>query len=234
MFDCVVVGAGPAGLAASTALAGHGIDHVVLERARIGETWRTQRWESMRINNPGFMNAMLGDQDPDSYLTWREVVQRLDALGSRVPVRTGVEVHGMVRERDRWILGTNGGRLEARCVVVASGGENVPRRPALAAQLPGAIVQRHAAEYTKPDDLPDGGILVVGSAQSGTQIADELSATGRPVWLSTSAVGRASARYRGRHTVRWLCEMGFFDDRTEDLPDPSAWSRRSWHRAGAA
>jgi putative flavoprotein involved in K+ transport len=219
--DCVVVGAGPAGLAASTALSEAGIEHLVLERARAGETWRTQRWESLGLNNPGFMNTMLGEQDPDSYLTWREVVQRLEALASVVPLRTGVAVLGLFRHRDRWVLSTSDGPLEARSIVVASGGENVARVPVAAAGLPGRIAQRHASAYTKPSDQPDGAILVVGSAQSGTQIAEDLMGAGRRVLLATSPIGRVGAvQYRGRSTLRWLQEAGFFDHRPQDLPDP--------------
>lgn len=222
VIDCVVVGAGPAGLAASTSLAGLGIEHVVLERARPGETWRTQRWDSLHVNNPGFMNTMLGDQDPGTYLTHQEVVQRLETLASRAPVRTGTDVLGLARLKGQWLLHTSDGPLQARTVVVASGGENVSRVPAMAARLPDRIVQRHAATYRNPSDLPEGAVLVVGSAQSGTQITEDLLAAGRHVWLATCPVGRASAKYRGRDTVRWLDEAGFFEHRLEDLPDPRA------------
>lgn len=222
MIECVVVGAGPAGLAASASLSDSGIGHVVLERARVGETWRTQRWDSLGLNNPGFMNTMLGEQDPDSYLTRLDVVQRLEALASRAPVLTGTAVVGLSRLNGRWLLETSDGPLQARTIVVASGGENVPRLPALAARLPDRILQRHAATYRNPSELPEGAVLVVGSAQSGTQITEDLMAAGRDVWLATSSVGRASAKYRGRDTVRWLDEAGFFEHRPEDLSDPRA------------
>lgn len=220
VMDCVVVGAGPAGLAASSLLSKFGIEHVVLERARPGETWRTQRWDSLYLNNPAFMNAMLGDQEPETYLSRQEVVQRLEELASRAPVFAGIDVVGLARHSGRWFLRTSDGELQARTVVVASGGENVPRVPAFAGRLPDRIVQRHAATYTKPSDLPEGAVLVVGSAQSGTQICEDLLAAGRRVWLATCPVGRASAKYRGRDTLRWLDEAGFFEDRTEDLSDP--------------
>jgi putative flavoprotein involved in K+ transport len=104
--------------------------------------------------------------------------------------------------------------------VVATGGENVPRVPALAGRLPDRIMQRHAATYRKPSDLPEGAVLVVGSAQSGTQITEDLLTAGRRVWLATCPVARASGKYRGRDTLRWLDEAGFFEHRPEDLPDP--------------
>jgi putative flavoprotein involved in K+ transport len=222
VIECVVVGAGPAGLAASASLSEFGIEHVVLERARPGETWRTQRWDSLHVNNPGFMNSMLGEQDPDSYLTRRDVIQRLETLASKVPMLTGIAVVGLSRLNGRWLLHTSDGPLQARTIVVASGGENVPRVPALAGRLPDRIVQHHAATYRNPNDLPDGAVLVVGSAQSGTQITEDLMAAGRHVWLATCPIGRASAKYRGRDTVRWLDEAGFFEHRPEDLPDPRA------------
>lgn len=220
VIDCVVVGAGPAGLAASSSLSKYGVDHVVLERARPGETWRTQRWDSLHVNNPAFMNAMLGEQEPDTYLSRQEVVQRLEKLASRAPVSAGIDVVGVARHNGRWLLRTSDGELQARTIVVASGGENVPRVPALAGRLPDRIIQRHAATYRNPSDLPEGAVLVVGSAQSGAQITDDLLGAGRRVWLATCPVGRAPARYRGRDIARWLDEACFFEQRTEDLPDP--------------
>lgn len=222
MIECVVVGAGPAGLAESASLSKLGIEHVVLDRGGPGETWRTQRWDSLHVNNPGFMNTMLGEQDPDSYLTRWDVVQRLELLALKAPVLTGIAVVGLSRLKGRWLLHTSAGPLQARTVVVASGGENVPRVPALAGRLPNRIVQCHAATYRNPDDLPEGAVLVVGSAQSGTQITEDLMTAGRHVWLATSPIGRASAKYRGKDTVRWLDEAGFFEHRPEDLPDPRA------------
>ncbi|WP_369693200.1 flavin-containing monooxygenase [Arthrobacter sp. DNA4] len=220
VIDCVVVGAGPAGLAASSLLSEFGIEHVVLERARPGETWRTQRWDSLHVNNPAFMNAMLGDQEPDTYLSRQEVVQRLEELASKAPVFAGIDVVGLARHNGRWLLRTSDGELQARSIVVASGGENVPRVPALAGRLPVRVIQCHAATYRNPGDLPEGAVLVVGSAQSGTQITEDLLAAGRRVWLATCPVGRASAKYRGGDMARWLDEAGFFEHRPEDLPDP--------------
>lgn len=222
MIDCAVVGAGPAGLAASAALTRRGVEHLVLERGRVGQSWRDQRWDSLRLNNPGWMNAMLGEQAPDTYLTAGEVVERLDRLAAACPVREGVRVARLVPDGPGWSLLTSDGQLRARAVVVASGGENLPRIPGLARGLPGRVVQLHAADYRSPGQLPDGAVLVVGSAQSGCQIAEDLLISGgRQVILATSPVGRAPARHRGRDTVEWLVECGFFQQRPQDLPDPS-------------
>ncbi|GEM_PF-1793035 len=221
LLDCVVVGAGPAGLAASLALTQRGVDHVVLERGRVGHTWRTQRWDSLRLNNPGWMNPMLGPQPRDTYLCASEVARRLDRLAAGCPVRESEAVTRLHRRQDGWLVRAVGGELRARTVVIATGGENVPHTPDLASRLPERIAQCHAANYRAPAQLPGNGVLVVGSAQSGYQIAEELLAAGRRVVVATSAVGRAPAQHRGRPTLEWLVDLGFFDQRPEGLPDPS-------------
>jgi putative flavoprotein involved in K+ transport len=221
VLDCIVIGAGPAGLATSVALTRHGVEHVVLERGRVGQTWRTQRWDSLRLNNPGWMNPMLGPQPPDTYLSAAEVARRLERLAEHCPVRESVDVTRLRHRRGAWQICTGGGELRARTVVVATGGENVPRLPALASRVPARVVQCHAANYRTPADLPGDGVLVVGSAQSGYQIAEELLTAGRRVVVATSAVGRAPAWHRGRATVEWLAELGFFEQRTKDLTDRS-------------
>jgi putative flavoprotein involved in K+ transport len=221
MIDSVVVGAGPAGLATSAALSERAVEHVVLERGRAGSSWRTQRWDSLRLNNPGWMNRMLGDQPRDSYLTGGEVVQRLEKLAAGCPLREGIRVARLAPDAQGWALRTTEGDLRARTVVVATGGENVPRTPALAGALSNRIAQYHAADYRNPALLPEGAVLVVGSAQSGCQIAEELLTADREVILATNPVGRAPARHRGRDTVQWLADWGFFDQRARDLPDPS-------------
>jgi putative flavoprotein involved in K+ transport len=221
VIDCVIVGAGPAGLAASHALTAAGLDHMLLEQGQVGHTWRTQRWDSLHLNNPGWMNPMLGPQSPRSYLAVAEVVERLQLLAAHAPIRQHTPVIRLLRDNTAWILRTDSGLIRARTVVVATGGENVPRTPPLARLLPGRIQQLHAATYRRPTQLPPGAVLVVGSAQSGYQISEELLGAGRRVVLATSKVGRAPARHRGRDTVAWLAECGFFDQRQQDLLDPS-------------
>jgi putative flavoprotein involved in K+ transport len=183
-MDCVVVGAGPAGLAASAALAERGLEHVVLERSRAGESWRSQRWDSFRLNTPGWMNEVLGAQAPDARASDAE--------------------------------------FRARAVVVATGDQNVPVVPPIARSFPTRIAQLHAAEYRNAGALPDGTVLVVGSAQSGCQIAEDVAATGRRVVLATSAAAVFPMPYRGRDTLAWLVEAGFYEQRPADLPDPAA------------
>ena len=221
MTDCVVVGAGPAGLAASVALGERGIQHLVLERDRVAASWRAQRWDSFRLNTPGWMNSLLGGQARDAYATGREVAQRLEELAAGRPVCEGVRVAGLAPRGDGWAVASDDGELSARAVVVATGDQNRPRVPALGRRLPGRVAQLHTADYRGPGQLPDGAVLVVGSAQSGCQIAQDLLAGGRRVILATSRVGRLPWRHRGRDSVDWLVEAGFFDQRPRDLPDPS-------------
>jgi putative flavoprotein involved in K+ transport len=131
-------------------------------------------------------------------------------------------VDSVVRRGDAWIVRTAAGELRTRTAVVATGGENVPLVPDLARLVPDRIEQCHAASYRSPDKLPGGAVLVVGSAQSGYQISEELLRAGRRVYLAASPVGRAPARHRGRDTVEWLVECGFFDQRPDELADRSA------------
>jgi putative flavoprotein involved in K+ transport len=221
-IDCAVIGAGAAGLATSVALAARGIDHVVLERDRVAATWQDQRWDSFRLNTAGWMNPMLGDQQRYAYAPGREVVERLERIAAGCPVREGVRVERLAPAGAGWALATDDGELRARTVVVATGDQNVPRVPPLAGRLPGRVAQLHAADYRSPDQLPEGLVLVVGSAQSGCQIAEDLLAGGRRVVLATSGAGRVPFRHRGRDILEWLLEAGFMDQRPRDLPDPSA------------
>jgi putative flavoprotein involved in K+ transport len=221
LIDCVVVGAGPAGLATSTALGARGVEHVVLERGRVAESWRTQRWHSFRLNTPGWMNQLLGEQPRDAYATGVGVVQRLEQLAADCPVREGVPVARLAPAGDRYALRTDSGDIQARTVVVATGDQNLPQVPALAGTFPGRVAHYHTADYRGPDQLPDGAVLVVGSAQSGCQITEDLLAGGRRVVLATSPVGRVPFRHRGRDSIAWLVEAGFMDQRPRDLPDPA-------------
>jgi putative flavoprotein involved in K+ transport len=221
VIDCAVVGAGPAGLATSVALTERGVDHVVLERDRIAATWRDQRWDSFRLNTAGWMNTLFGDQERYAYAPGAEIVERMERVAAGCPVRESIRVERLGPAGDGWALATGDGELRARTVVVATGDQNVPRVPALAARLPGRVAQLHAATYPSPAQLPEGAVMVVGSAQSGCQIAEDLLAGGRRVVLATSPAGRVPFRHRGRDILEWLIEAGFMDQRPQDLPDPA-------------
>ena len=219
--DCVVVGAGAAGLAMSRALHERGIDHVVLEREQVGSTWQTQRWASFRLNTPGYMNAVLGDVAPDDFSTAPEVVKLLRQRAADLPVREQSPVQSLRRDGDEYVLRTADDEYQATKVVIATGGLNLPRTPPMSEQLPDDVEQLHAGAYRDAASLPPGAVLVVGGAQSGCQIAEDLAAEGRRVLLSTCRVGRYPWRYRGRDTMEWLLEGGYWAQRPQDLDDPT-------------
>ena len=234
VIDAVVIGAGQAGLAVSHHLSRHGIEHVVLERGSVGESWRSQRWDSFALNSPNWMNRLPGDAEDvaprDGFLTRDQFVDRLVRYGEahRVPLRTGVQVTSVEQGADGglFLVSTSGpdadatGVVEARSVVVAAGMQRTPRLPALAGNLPGWLRQVPASGYRRPGDLPTGAVLVVGSGQSGVQIAEDLLAAGRIVYLCASVVARFPRRYRGRDCFEWLVDAGFFEVALDGLPDP--------------
>ncbi len=220
MIDGVVIGAGPAGLLASAALTARGVDHVVLERARPGASWRAQRWDGFRLNTPGWASAVFDEVEGEKYFTAAELLTRLDVLAAAADVREGVEVRGLSSEADGFALDTSTGLLRCRTVVVATGDENVARLPAMAGQVRDRVRSMHAAEYRSPTGLPPGRVLVVGSGQSGCQITGELLAAGREVVLATSPVGRVPTGYRGQDAYALLVKAGFFDQSADLMPDP--------------
>ncbi len=231
MLDCVVIGGGQAGLASSYFLKRRGLDHVVLERGAIGESWRSQRWDSFVVNTPNSFNGLPGAQwegpIQDGFCTAGELVDSFAAYAERfdLPVRTGVLVTGVEQAGGAFVVRTTSGgsaqELPTRSVVVASGIMNAPKIPALAARLPDQITQYHAADYRSPAALPDGAVVVVGAGQSGCQIAQDLLAGGRKVYLCASKVGRCMRRYRGRDIDEWVRDFGGWDTTRDELANPA-------------
>ena len=229
ILDAVVIGGGWAGLGVSHALTRAGLGHRVLERGRIGQTWRTQRWNSFRMNTPNIQTVMPGDRyngsDPEGVLTRDEFVALLEdfAERNRLPVELNTPVTELARGRENgaYRLTTPHGTFQARNVVMASGNLNCPLRPVWAAALPRDLCQIDASDYRNPDALNAGAILVVGSGQSGGQIAEDLAEAGRAVFLATSQVGRAPRRYRGHDIMIWLVQCGLFDIPREEFMRPS-------------
>ena len=218
-WPCVVVGAGPAGLAMSSCLVARGVEHLVLERHEVGDTWATQRWDGFRLNTPAWMNGLLGDLPDGSFPGRDEVVARLQGVAAGLPVQAHSPVLSVRTRGDGFAVRTPDLEHVAEAVVVASGGLNVPRTPVLAGALPSWVEQLHGADYRSAADLPEGAVLVVGSGQSGSQVAEDLVLAGRRVMLSTSRVGRYRWSYRGRELLGWLVDAGYWAQPTRDLPD---------------
>jgi len=219
------VGAGQAGVAASQALARRGVDHVVLERGLIGDTWRTRRWDAFRLVTLNWMNALPGQSTemPDAFATAPDFVDGLAsyARSNALPIRENTPVVSARPAAEGFTVDTADTTLHARSIVVASGFQWHPRLPDAAAMLPASVLSLHSSAYRRPDQLPDGAVVVVGTAQSGMQIALELSLSGRRVFLCTSRARRLSRRHRGQDSFRWWKTIGILDQRPEDLPDPA-------------
>jgi len=219
--SCVVVGAGAAGLETSRLLADAGVEHVVLERNGVADTWAHQRWDSFRLNTPGWMNATLGTVEPTSFCYRDQVVQLLTDRAASLPVHTNTPVVDLDHDGSQFVVRTPDEAIRAETVVLANGLQNVAKQPAQSNQVARRLFQIHTRDYRSPAQLPDGAVLVIGSAQSGCQIAEDLAGAGRRVYLSTSRVGRYPWLYRGREFLGWLVDCGFWDQRPEDLPSPA-------------
>lgn len=227
--EVAVIGAGQGGLAVSRLLREARVDHVVLERGAVGESWRSQRWDSFCLNTPNWCNSLPGlefhQEDPDGFGHRDELVSYFERYVRHFDLP--VEQHTPVSAVERGPTGvyevrTDRGNIRARAVVLASGSMSRPRVPAIAGRLPKDILSISAGEFRSADLLPAGAVVVVGSGQSGSQIAEDLLAAGRRVFLCASRVGRVPRVYRGRDFVAWWRDMGFLDVRVEELEDPSA------------
>jgi putative flavoprotein involved in K+ transport len=225
--DVVIIGGGQAGLATSHELTRAGVEHVVLERGRIGQTWR-DRWASFCLVTPNWSVRLPGHpydaNDPDGFMQRDDIVAYLQryAAGFSAPIRDGIEVASLRQTDEGFLLRTHNGNIRAKSVVVATGAYQRPHRPQGARTLPADIPQIDVGDYNAPTELPPGGVLVVGSGQSGCQIAEELLESGREVSL---ACGRApwSPRRIGEHDLFWWAlETGFLDQTVDQLPAPAA------------
>ncbi|EMA46693.1 flavin-containing monooxygenase [Halococcus saccharolyticus] len=225
--DVVVIGGGQAGLATSYYLSEAGCDHLVLERDRVGERWRSEKWDSFTLVTPNWTNGLPGfpyeGDDPDGFLSREDVIAYLEAYVDRFdpPLQCGVEVMAVQRNDSGFTVETTDATYEAANVVVATGTFQQPRTPAFSADVPSFVRQVHTSRYGNPEQLPSGGVLVVGSGQSGAQIATELHESGRDVYLSVSGAPKAPRRYRGKDVVGWMVDMGGFDAPVDSLDSPA-------------
>lgn len=219
-----MIGGGQAGLAVSHELTGRGMEHVVLERGRLAETWRG-RWDTFCLVTPNWTvqlpgGAYAGD-DPDGFMPRDEIVRHLESYAASfaAPVREGVEVTSL---EAGFRLQTSAGELEAECVVVCTGAYQRPQRPAGAATLPPGLLAIDAEQYRNASELPPGKVLVVGSGQTGCQLAEELKEAGRDVFLACGRAPWGPRRVGGRDIVAWMVETPFMDVSLADLPSPLA------------
>jgi len=227
-LEAAVIGAGQAGLAVSHELVLAGVDHAVLERGRIGETWR-RRWDSFCLVTPNWSVQLPGfpydGDDPDGFMVRDDIVAYLEryARSFGAPVREGVAVEAVERRpAGGFTLRTSSGAVGAASLVLATGAYQRPHRIAGADALPPGLPQVDAANYRNPGALPAGHVLVIGSGQTGAQIAEELRAAGRRVWLSCGRTWWAPRRLAGRDIFWWLAESGFMAQPVTALPSPAA------------
>jgi putative flavoprotein involved in K+ transport len=227
VLECVVIGAGQAGLSASCHLSRHGIEHVVLERGRVGETWRTRRWDSFCLNTPNWCTRLPGMDppgEPDVFASREDVVAMFTDYASRIeaPVQRAEVTSLRATPEGGFELTIADDVLATRSVVVATGAFQQPTGVPASADLPRGVVHMHTAEYRNPGELPDGGVLIVGSGQSGCEIGMELLEAGRPVHLAVGRCGWFPRRYRGREVMRWLVDVGAMDEGPDVLASPVA------------
>jgi putative flavoprotein involved in K+ transport len=221
----IVIGAGHAGLAISHVLAQRDVEHVVLERGEVANTWRTERWDSLRLLTPNWQTRLPGlayeADDPDAFMTVAELVGFLERYAEHTdaPVRTQTEVTSVAAGDGGYVVTTTEDTWETDAVVLATGAFNLPKVPAVAASLPGGIDQRTTLEYKRPGDLRPGRVLVVGASATGIQIADELLRSGREVTVAVGEHVRMPRTYRGRDIMWWLDRTGRLDERFDEVDD---------------
>ncbi len=223
--DVVVIGAGQSGLAMSHFLSKRAIEHVVFERGDVANSWRTERWDSLRMLTPNWQMSLPGHaysgSNPDSFMTMPEVTEFISAYAraTNAPIASGTEVTSVSPIDGGYLVVTPDYRWIARAVVLASGAFNVPRIPAASSALPDDIHQLSAHDYSGPETLPDGGVLVVGGSATGVQLADEIYASGRPVTLAVGEHVRMPRTYRGHDIQYWMHVTGLLDERYDAVDD---------------
>ncbi len=220
-----VIGGGQAGLAASHCLSAARVEHIVLERRRVGFEWAEKRWDSFSLVTPNYQCQLPGHEydagDPDGFMVRDQIVDYLRDYVRKFepPIHEGVEVVSLTHDGHRFELRTSRGRMFAAQVVLATGAYQIPKIPRMAERLPGTIVQLHSGDYKNPQQLPEGATLVVGTGQSGCQIAEDLHLAGRTVHLATGTAPRVARFYRGRDCMTWLDEIGHYTKGITEFAD---------------
>lgn len=206
-------------------LAERSIDHLVLERGAVANSWRRERWDSLRLLTPNRQSRLPGYRyagaDPDGFMTTREVVELIDGFAKAIdaPVRTHTAVTSVTRTDEGYRLVTTGGELLCRSLVIASGACNVPVVPALRTAVPPPVASFTPFDYKSPASLPEGGVLVIGASATGVQLADEIQRSGRGVVLAVGEHVRLPRTYRGRDVLWWMEASGIWDQRYDEIED---------------
>lgn len=227
-FDVAIIGAGQAGLSTSWYLKQLGVDHVVLESGRVAETWRSRRWDSFCLVTPNWSVRLPGGEymgpEPDGFMAKPELISHFErwTAGFAPPLRGGCTVNAVDAEDGGFRLTTSGGEIRARNVVVATGGYQRPYRPTHSAQIPNGVDQLLAEEYSCPDALEPGNVVVIGGGQTGCQLAEELHQAGRKVFLSCGRAPWAPRTMGGHDLVWWIVESGWWQRTLAQLPSPAA------------
>ena len=225
--ETIIIGAGQAGLAMSRSLTDRGVDHVVLDRGRVAERWRSERWDSLRLLTPNWMSRLPGwsydGPDPDGYMTAGEVATFFEryARSGDAPIQEQSAVESLTLDGDGYEVRATSGSWRAPSVVIATGWCDRPSIPAMARELPPAVHQVAPNSYRNPSSIPDGGVLVVGGSATGVQLAHELRTAGRDVVLAVGAHSRLPRRYRGMDIFWWLERIGTRDRTIDEMPDPA-------------
>jgi len=234
-YPVVIVGGGQAGLAMSWHLRTEGVDHLVLEAGRIGGEWRVRRWDSFCLVTPNWQCRLPGfpydGPDGDGFMQRDEIVAYLERYAASFdpPLVEGVRVTRLRHDGTAFRLEMGTGAVTAEQVVLATGPYQRPRIPRMAERLHGRVAQLHSSSYRNPEQLPAGDVLVVGTGQSGCQIAEDLHLAGRRVHLVTGSAPRVARFYRGRDVVAWLEEMGCYDRGIDQFDDADAVRFRANH-----
>ncbi len=221
----VVIGAGHSGLAVSHFLSARSIDHVVLERGEVANSWRTERWDSLRLLTPNWKTGLPGlpydGKDPDGYMTMPEVVDFIDRYARLLdpPLETLTTVLSVRKDGEDYEVVTDRGDWLCRSVVLASGGFNLPKVPPIAAALPTSVDSVTSLDYRRPSDLREGAVLVVGVSATGIQIAEEIHRSGRPVTVSVGEHVRLPRVYRGKDIHWWMDMVGVSNERFDEVDD---------------
>ena len=221
----VVIGAGHSGLAMSRRLSERSIDHVVLERGQVANTWKTERWDSLRLLTTNWQTRLpgrsYGGDDPDGFMTVPELIDFIEAYAdaTSAPLQTNTTVTSVRPSHDGYVVGTDQGDWHCPSVVLATGAFNKPHIPASADGVPSGITALTPLEYRTPGQLEEGGVLVVGASATGTQIAKEVHLSGRPVTIAVGEHVRAPRVYRGMDIQWWMDAAGVLDERYDEADD---------------